>query len=145
MKHDITLQQDQFESPLSLRGRRNSVKVDHSPVTPKRPRMLSSFSITMRRANSIVPSGELLQNSSQQLTLDLSPVHIPTTLAEVLETMSPLEVQFVDAMDKELDKVQDFYRERQKDALVRSALIKEQLNELKDHRKIFCVRILSTF
>jgi len=75
----------------------------------------------------------------------LSPVRIPTTLAEVLETMSPLEVQFIDAMDKELDKVQDFYQERQKDALVRSALIKEQLNELKDHRKIFCVRILSTF
>jgi hypothetical protein len=55
--------------------------------------------------------------------------------------MSPLEVQFFEAMDKELDKVQAFYREREKDALVRSALIKEQLNELKDHRKVFHVRI----
>jgi hypothetical protein len=57
--------------------------------------------------------------------------------------MSPLEVQFFEAMDKELDKVQAFYREREKDALVRSAVIKEQLNELKDHRKVFHVCILA--
>ena len=68
--------------------------------------------------------------------------HTPTTLSEVLETMSPLEVQFFEALDKELDKVQTFYREREKDALVRSAVIKEQLNDLKDHRKIFHVRII---
>jgi len=68
-------------------------------------------------------------------------VRVPTTLSEVIETMSPLQVQFIEALDKELTKVQNFYREREKEALLRSAVIKEQLNELKDHRKIFHVRI----
>ena len=53
--------------------------------------------------------------------------------------MTPLQVLFFEALDKELAKVQSFYREREKDALIRSALIKEQLNELKDHRRIFHV------
>lgn len=72
-------------------------------------------------------------------------VRVPTTLAEVLEIMSPLEVQFIEAMDKELEKVEAFYREREKDALVRSALIKVQLNELEDHGKVFRVRIYISY
>lgn len=61
------------------------------------------------------------------------------TLFEALETMTPLQIQFFEALDMELAKVQSFYREREKDALMRSGLIKEQLNELKDHRRIFHV------
>lgn len=115
---------DQFGSPpVSSHGRRRSIKVDVIPVTHKRTRMLSSSGPFRKRASSIAPS-----------------VRVPTTLAEVLEIMSPLEVQFFEAMDKELEKVEAFYREREKDALVRSALIKVQLNELEDHGKVFRAR-----
>ncbi|KIM22136.1 hypothetical protein M408DRAFT_18233 [Serendipita vermifera MAFF 305830] len=108
------------ESALSPRNQRSSVRADNSPVTPRRPRLLSTFSNVRKRSNSAAVS-----------------VPVPTTLHEVLETMTPLQVQFVQALDMELAKVQNFYREREKDALVRSALIKEQLNDLKDHRRIF--------
>jgi SPX domain protein involved in polyphosphate accumulation len=65
-----------------------------------------------------------------------------TTLTEALADMTPLECQFFEALDKELRKVSDFYREREKEALIRVSVIKEQLSDLKDHRKIFRVRIL---
>jgi xenotropic and polytropic retrovirus receptor 1 len=67
-----------------------------------------------------------------------------TTLAEALENLTPLERQYFEALDKELRKVSDFYREREKEALIRVSIIKEQLNDLKDHRKIFHVGILIT-
>jgi len=61
--------------------------------------------------------------------------------------MTPLELQFFQLLDSELNKVQAFYREREKEALVRCALIREQLNGLEDHRKIFhvCTRISKHF
>lgn len=67
----------------------------------------------------------------------------PVTLIEVLAELPPLQLQFFEALDRELIKVQNFYREREKDAIIRSAIIREQLNELKDHRRIFHVSELS--
>jgi hypothetical protein len=65
---------------------------------------------------------------------------VPATLVELIAELPPLQVQFFEALDRELTKVENFYRERENDAIVRSAIIKEQLDELKDHRKIFHVR-----
>jgi xenotropic and polytropic retrovirus receptor 1 len=56
--------------------------------------------------------------------------------------LPPLQAQFFEALDRELIKVENFYREREADAMARSAIIKEQLDELKDHRKVFHVRSL---
>jgi xenotropic and polytropic retrovirus receptor 1 len=50
-----------------------------------------------------------------------------------------LQVQFFEALDRELFKVENFYREREKDAIAQSAIIKKQLDELKDHRRTFHV------
>ncbi|CCA74266.1 related to putative phosphate transporter 1 [Serendipita indica DSM 11827] len=91
-----------------------------SPIALRRPRLFKSLSVNR---------------------LNTSPQHAArppaTSLAELLTEMSPLEQQFVGALDKELLKVETFYRDREREALVRSALIKDQLEELKDHRKIF--------
>ncbi|PVF97400.1 SPX-domain-containing protein [Serendipita vermifera] len=91
-----------------------------SPKTPRRPRLLASLTGLRQRANSTSTSTRHM-----------------TTLSEALATMTPLECQFFEALDKELRKVVDFYREREKEALVRVSVIKEQLDDLKDHRKIF--------
>lgn len=66
-------------------------------------------------------------------------LHGPMTMSELLATLSPLEQEFFEAVDRELIKVENFYREREREALIRSAVIKEQLNELRDHRRIFHV------
>ena len=52
----LTFRQALSESPLSPRNPRSSIRVDNSPVTPKRPRMLTSFSAARRRGNSVATS-----------------------------------------------------------------------------------------
>ena len=49
-------------------------------------------------------------NSNVQLSLPLN---------VVLASLSPLERKFIDKRDKELEKVEDFYRARERDALIR--------------------------
>lgn len=48
-------------------------------------------------------------------------------------------MQFFDALDEELLKVERFYLEREKDALIFSSMLNEQLRELQTHRKIYHV------
>ncbi|CAG8609901.1 11674_t:CDS:10, partial [Acaulospora colombiana] len=91
---------------------RSSLQPGSSPKTPRRPRLLASLTGLRQRANS-------------------------TSTSKALATMTPLECQFFEGLDKELRKVVDFYREREKEALIRVSVIKEQLNDLRDHRKIF--------
>ncbi|KAG8807091.1 hypothetical protein FRC17_004659 [Serendipita sp. 399] len=87
--------------------------------SPRRPRLFTSLSVATRRSPVSTQS------------------HLPTTLAEALAGLTPLEQEFIQALDAELAKVENFYREREKEAIIRSSVIKAQLNELKDHRKIF--------
>ncbi|KAG8819078.1 hypothetical protein FRC19_010139 [Serendipita sp. 401] len=98
-------------------------QIVNSPMTPgtfsRRPRLFTALTAATRRG-SVSTIGR-----------------VPTSLAEVLAELTPLEQEFVDALDAELSKVENFYREREKEAILRSNLIKVQLHELKDHRKIF--------
>jgi SPX domain protein involved in polyphosphate accumulation len=61
-------------------------------------------------------------------------------MAELLSHLNPVETKFFETLDGELDKVESFYKDREKDAIIRAAILKEQLRELQDHRKAFHVR-----
>jgi hypothetical protein len=53
--------------------------------------------------------------------------------------MSPPQLAFVDKLDSELSKVDSFFIKREAEARARSLRLKEQLGELKDHRRLFHV------
>ncbi|KAI9507586.1 SPX domain-containing protein [Russula earlei] len=61
----------------------------------------------------------------------------PLTLSQVLEHMSPVRLAFFDKLNAELSKVECFFNEREAEARVRSSQLRGQLDELKDHRRLF--------
>jgi SPX domain len=63
----------------------------------------------------------------------------PLTLAQVLEPMSPVRLSFFDKLNAELSKVESFFIEREGEGRKRTLQLKEQLEELKDHRRLFHV------
>ncbi|TRM63672.1 EXS family-domain-containing protein, partial [Schizophyllum amplum] len=67
------------------------------------------------------------------------PFTAPATYSELLPLLSSDELIFFKLLDSELEKVELFYQDREKEMQDRSALLKEQLNELNDHRKLFYV------
>ncbi|RPD75684.1 hypothetical protein L226DRAFT_51783 [Lentinus tigrinus ALCF2SS1-7] len=64
-------------------------------------------------------------------------VRRPIPLMELLPQLTPVERAFFEKLDEELDKVESFYCERERDMRHRANLLKEQLQELKDHRRAF--------
>lgn len=54
-------------------------------------------------------------------------------------TLSPVEFEFFQVLDGELDKVEKFFLARQKEAVIFSSMLNEQLRELKQHRKLYHV------
>ena len=75
--------------------------------------------------------------SSHSLTSSLT-TH-PPTLAEVLEPMPPIQLEFFNKFNAELSKVESFFIEREAEARERSMQLRGQLEELKDHRRLFHV------
>lgn len=61
----------------------------------------------------------------------------PTALHTILPLLPPLHARFFELLDSELEKVDSFYAEREKEMRDRGKLLKEQLNELGLHRKKF--------
>lgn len=59
----------------------------------------------------------------------------PTALHTLLPLLPPLHSNFFELLDSELEKVDSFYAEREKEMRDRGKLLKEQLNELGLHRK----------
>ena len=53
--------------------------------------------------------------------------------------MPPIQLAFIDKLNSELSKVDTFFIKRETDARARSLRLKEQLGELKDHRRLFHV------
>jgi len=61
------------------------------------------------------------------------------TLAQLLEHMSPVQLAFFDKLNAELSKVESFFIDRECEGRTRSLQLREQLEELKDHRRLFHV------
>ncbi|KAG1876291.1 EXS family-domain-containing protein [Suillus subluteus] len=59
----------------------------------------------------------------------------PAALHTILPLLPPLHANFFELLDSELEKVDSFYAEREKEMRDRGKLLKEQLNELGLHRK----------
>jgi xenotropic and polytropic retrovirus receptor 1 len=53
--------------------------------------------------------------------------------------MLPIQLAFFDKLNLELSKVEHFFIEREAEARARSLELREQLEELKDHRRLFHV------
>jgi len=51
--------------------------------------------------------------------------------------MSPVRLAFFDKLNMELSKIESFFIEREGEARTRSCQLREQLEELKDHRRLF--------
>jgi xenotropic and polytropic retrovirus receptor 1 len=68
----------------------------------------------------------------------------PLTLSEILELMSPVELEFFDKLNLELSKVDHFFIEREAEARMRSLELREQLEELKNHQRLFHVTSLQS-
>ncbi|KAF9525090.1 EXS family-domain-containing protein, partial [Crepidotus variabilis] len=55
----------------------------------------------------------------------------------LLTYLTPHEVSFFTLLDAQLDKVESFYLEREKEMLARGQMLQLQLRELQDHRRLF--------
>jgi hypothetical protein len=60
-------------------------------------------------------------------------------LAEVVESMSPIQLEFINKVNAELSKVESFFIERETEAREHSLQLRGQLEELKDHRHLYHV------
>jgi hypothetical protein len=69
----------------------------------------------------------------------------PPTLPLLLDRMPPVQLAFMDKLDSELSKVESFFIQRVAESRARSLRLKEQLGELKDHRRLFHVTEFSSF
>jgi SPX domain len=63
-------------------------------------------------------------------------------MEEVYETLAPTERDFFNSLDFELAKVDQFFIARERDALIKVSALRGQMQELKQHHKLFHV---STF
>lgn len=60
-------------------------------------------------------------------------------LHELLPLLSSTEKLFFAALDRELEKIEAFYEKQEKALQEHTQMLKEQLNELAEHRKQFYV------
>lgn len=121
-----------------------------APIQQKNSQMRPSLRISM---HSFLPPPNLAGSSSQApshvtplppKTAHLPPIFpffrdagspAPTALHTLLPLLPPLHANFFELLDSELEKVDSFYAEREKEMRDRGKLLKEQLNELGLHRK----------
>lgn len=121
-----------------------------APIQQRNSQMRPSLRISM---HSFLPPPNLAGSSSQApshvtplppKTAHLPPIFpffrdagspAPTALHTLLPLLPPLHANFFELLDSELEKVDSFYAEREKEMRDRGKLLKEQLNELGLHRK----------
>ena len=61
------------------------------------------------------------------------------TYSRFLESITKTKRKFFDYLDLQIDKVEDFYGERYKEAVLRLAALKEQFQKLAEHRMAYHV------
>lgn len=64
-------------------------------------------------------------------------------LHAVLEELGPLEADFFAYLDSQLEKVESFYSSREKELVVRTQSLQDQMRELQNHKKLISVRFQS--
>jgi xenotropic and polytropic retrovirus receptor 1 len=67
------------------------------------------------------------------------PPKTPLALHALIPLLPPLHAKFFELLDSELEKIDSFYAEREKEMRDRSEQLKEQLNELGLHRQKYYV------
>ncbi|KAI0701367.1 SPX domain-containing protein [Cytidiella melzeri] len=58
-------------------------------------------------------------------------------LKDLIPALTRVQKAFFEKLDSELDKVETFYVEREKDMRTRTTVLKSQLHELQEHRRVF--------
>ncbi|KAF8609113.1 SPX-domain-containing protein [Ceratobasidium sp. AG-I] len=99
--------------------------VSEIPQTEPRSRRLYSFSGMRRRMTMNSRSNEFAYSPPA-----------PSNVEELLAGLGPNEIAFFTAFDRELDKVDAFYSEREQDAMLKVAALKEQFKELRGHKQL---------
>ncbi|KAG6379986.1 hypothetical protein JVT61DRAFT_10560 [Boletus reticuloceps] len=79
--------------------------------------------------------------SSHDLTLVLAGSPTPPPLRTILANLPATHTRFFNMLDAELEKVESFYAEREKEINERAKQIREQVNELGIHREMFHVEL----
>ncbi|KAI5834222.1 hypothetical protein K523DRAFT_231066, partial [Schizophyllum commune Tattone D] len=111
-----------------------SYRVIHSASS--RPRDFSRrMSMTSRKSRPSTQRRNTIIHGHHHRTPQ--PFTAPATYSELLPLLSPIELNFFKLLDAELEKVESFYLDREKEMQERTVLLREQLNELNDHRKLF--------
>lgn len=110
-----------------------------SPVAGPQPRLAHSSTVSDVRLDlETNPTGQLRPQSNGKATSDRKPPTI-RHLKDLLPTLTPTQRKFFDKLDLELEKIETFYLDREKDARQRSEALRVQLHELRDHRRVFYV------
>jgi len=115
--------------------------VDTSGPSMQRPSKKFSRKFSLR------PNSRLFNTIQQSLqyhspfpapaTAHPHPFSSPLPLNQLLPLLSPQEATFFSALDAQLDKIESFFLDREKEMVKRSHLIKVQVQELSLHRKQF--------
>ncbi|THU92838.1 EXS-domain-containing protein [Dendrothele bispora CBS 962.96] len=109
---------------------------EFKPSQGNRRRQNSSASLG--RAKSIASGRKPRSNSSRRagtLRQTPHPFGRPPPLNELKPLLNEYEVAFFDALDKELEKIETFFSNREKEMQNRTQLLQNQLKELSTHRQ----------
>ncbi|CAE7131059.1 unnamed protein product, partial [Rhizoctonia solani] len=60
----------------------------------------------------------------------------PASLEEILSSLNPIELRFFETLYQEVEKVDAFYKEREKDAILKVTTLREQIEQLRGHKKL---------
>ncbi|KAF5345945.1 hypothetical protein D9758_011435 [Tetrapyrgos nigripes] len=94
-----------------------------------------SSSGRMNRMKSTASIGRMKRKRSKSLRAASTRPGQSIPLKELRPLLAEPEVAFFDALDKELEKIETFYSNREKEMQERTKLLENQLNELDMHRK----------
>ncbi|CAE6435535.1 unnamed protein product [Rhizoctonia solani] len=66
----------------------------------------------------------------------LHSARLPSTIDDILSSLNPVELEFFGTLHQEVEKVDKFYKDREKEAVLRVNALREQLEELRGHKKL---------
>ncbi|QPG75534.1 hypothetical protein FOA43_002889 [Brettanomyces nanus] len=126
------------DTSVNINARTPLLSKQSAPIGELNHRKSSVFKLldTLRRQNSLTQLSQLLSHSSENANMSLT---------ELEEMSLYAKQQFINWVDSELRKVDEFFREREQDSLERFLVLQDQLiqlNEKKEQAKIQMDRIL---